>query len=305
MGKTKVDIMIATCDRPTEIGLLLQSLRTSTFQDFDVFVLDDGSKTPIQQYYFINYMIGRMKMEGHRIKIIRNNIPSGVSSARQQLCDIVDKHGNGDYCLRLDDDIIIEPDYIEKLFKVIEAGYDIASGVTPPLVQPELVRETKFIKPIANEVFLDEDGYIIKNGDSCGACYLTEEIIPMHHFRSCALYKKEIHKDVNYRSRLSKHGFREEEIWSFKAIIKGYKIGLNTQAVVYHLLTPSGGERPTQDKTMFNEEILLETTKRMFEDNGDFIQEYNKKILGTKRKKEDINFKVDNLILIKKNEKTN
>lgn len=304
MENKKIDIMIATSNRPTELGLLLQSLRTSKYQNFDVFILDDGSGIPIQTFYFINYIIARMKMEGHRIKIIRNNQPSGVSSARQQLCDIVDKHGKGDYCLRLDDDIVIEPDYITKLFKVIDEGYDVASGVTPPIMQPESIRNVKYIEPIANEVFLDSDGTIIKNGDSCGFCYNEEKIVPMHHFRSCALYKKSIHKDVNYKSRLSRHGFREEEIWSFKAIIKGYKIGLNTKAIVWHLLTPSGGERSTTDKTQFNEEVLFETTKRMFNDYGDFIQDYNKKIIGRGRTKDEINFKTDNLILIK-NEKTN
>ena len=34
----KVDIMICTKDRPTEVGLLLQSQRTQTFQNVDVYI---------------------------------------------------------------------------------------------------------------------------------------------------------------------------------------------------------------------------------------------------------------------------
>ena len=35
----KIDIMISTKDRPTELALLLQSLRSQTFQNFDIFIM--------------------------------------------------------------------------------------------------------------------------------------------------------------------------------------------------------------------------------------------------------------------------
>ena len=36
-----VDIMVCNKDRHAELGLLLQSLRTQSFQNWDVFVLDE------------------------------------------------------------------------------------------------------------------------------------------------------------------------------------------------------------------------------------------------------------------------
>lgn len=278
----KVDIMIGAKDRATEIALLLESLRNQTHQDFDVYILDDGSKVPLQNFHFLNCIIARLKIEGHKIKILRNNIPSGVSKMRQTLCDYVDENGTGELCMRVDDDVILNNDFIEKMIKGINEGYDLMSGITPPIMNPIQKRETRFVKPFINEVILDKEGNIVKNGDDCGYGYIEEEIIPAHHFRSTALYKKEVHKKADYKSRLSKHGFREEEIFSFKLLLAGYKIGVHTGAIAWHLLTPSGGERSTTNLSGFNENIFKETTKRMYEKHGNFIQHHNKDKYGIK-----------------------
>lgn len=271
-------IHIATRDRPTELFGLLQSLRTQTYQDFDVLILDDGGGTPFQNYYFLNYIIARMKMEGTNITIIRNNIASGVSSARQQLVDYTMKELKHEYICRLDDDILLEKDYLEQLMMGIKQGYDLMSGLTIPFASPVQVRDIIQIEPIVGECILDDKGELIMNMDDCAVLYTEHKILPTHHFRSCALYKRELHeKGVDYNSRLSKNGFREEQILSFKAILKGFKLGVNTGAINYHLMTPSGGERDTMNMTEFNQEVLDSTVKRMFEDHGDFIKTYNEK----------------------------
>ena len=104
--------------------------------------------------------------------------------------------------------------------------------------------------------------------------YLDEAIITTHHFRSSALYKTEIHKKVNYDSRLTKHGFREEEIFSFKCILNGFKLGVNTKAIAWHLLTPSGGERFTEQPEMIKtkEQVLKDYVKKVYNEHGDIIQ---------------------------------
>ena len=39
----KIAVLINNRDRPTELALLLQSLRTQTHKEFDIFILDDCS----------------------------------------------------------------------------------------------------------------------------------------------------------------------------------------------------------------------------------------------------------------------
>ena len=62
---------------------------------------------------------------------------------------------------RLDDDIILEPDYLERLVKVIEAGYDIASGITTPMATPVFKRDPKYLDGIVNRIILDKEGDIL------------------------------------------------------------------------------------------------------------------------------------------------
>jgi GT2 family glycosyltransferase len=188
---------------------------------------------------------------------------------------------NNELLLRIDDDTLCEPDFLEKLLSVIDAGYDLASGVTPPLSGPDWTRETKYVKPCINRVVLDDLGNFLVNGDDCGHTYLTGEIIPTHHFRSTALYKREVHEkhDIWYEDNLTRSGMREEEFFSFRLILAGLKLGVHTQAVHYHLMCPSGGQRPEgANNHLMNQKILNRWVKKKIKEKGNFIEDYNKKV---------------------------
>jgi len=275
----KIDIMLCTKDRPTEVALLLQSLRSQTHQDWDLFIYDDRSGTPIADYHFIQCIINLLKTENHRVFLFRENtIRWGVTKLRQILVEKILKLGTGESILRLDDDNLLEPDYIEKLVETLDSGYDIASGVVPLAIQPTPKRETKFIKPFIADIKL-KDGTIEKFGDDCGWMYLEHEIIPSPHFRSMALIRKSVHEKVSYETNLGFCSFREEEFFSFRALVNGFKIGVNTGAIAYHLNCGSGGERTTeyQSSLNYNHQKLNDFTKELYEKHGDFIQDYKDK----------------------------
>jgi len=258
--ENKTAILINVRDRPTEISLLLQSLRTQTNSDYDIYILDDCSGTPLTNYHFFNCVINRLKLEGHKVFIKRTDFVNGVSRARQTIVDWA-MEKDYDYFLRVDDDVILEPDYLERLHDVLK-NFDIASGVTVAMHVPTFRRNPKFLNGIVNKVVLDEDGKHILNGDDCGMEYTEALVLPAHHFRSCALIKREVHEKVKYYpTPLSNHGFREEQIFSYKAIMSGFKIGVDLGAINYHQMTPSGGERPTQNMTQFNQEQFEKFTK--------------------------------------------
>ncbi|MCH7568461.1 MAG: glycosyltransferase family 2 protein [Nanoarchaeota archaeon] len=255
-------VMIAVRDRPTEVSMLLQSLAYQTYTDFDIFIRDDAGGTPLTTYHFYNCIFNLLRMKGFRIYFNRNEFGLGVSKNRQKLVEDT-KINKYKYLARVDDDVVLEPDFLERLIKVIEKGYDLASGVTPVMVSPTFIRDSNYVK-IGNQVVLDNEGNYLFNGDDFGYKYTDDKIIPAHHFRSSALYKAEIHDKVNYTpTKLSKHGFREEQFFSFKCLMNGYKIGVDLGAIAWHQMTPSGGERfPDQnDLVQFNEKILREWTK--------------------------------------------
>lgn len=262
-------ILLNCKDRVSELAMLLQSLRTSNYKSFDVYILDESS-TPLTNYHFFNQIVNLLKQEDHKIFIKSNEIRKGVTHARQTIVDWVRSLPfEYEYYMRLDDDCIIQPDYLDQLFEVINEGYDLASGVTIPC-QPCIKRETKFLNGIINRVELDKNGNHKKNGDDCGVGYIDKAILPAHHFRSCALYKSEIHDKANYLpTRLSPKGFREEQIFSYRLQLAGYKIGVNTYAINYHQMTPSGGCR------FPNSEQLVKQDQEMFEE---FTKENKKEL---------------------------
>ncbi len=258
----KLCVMICYKDRPTELAMLLQSLYTQTYKDFDILIVDDMSGTPLSSYHFITCIFNLMRMNNHKMIFHRNDFPHGVSKNRQKCVDLALKEGY-ELLARVDDDVVLEADFLERLLKVLDEGYDLASGVTPPMAQPTFTREPKFIGPIANRVIL-KDGEYVFNGDDCGMKYTDSLILPMHHFRSSALYKAKIHEKVNYLpTKLSKHGFREEQIFSYKCLMNGFKLGVDTGAIAWHQMTPSGGERFAESNQLIqhNQLILEEFTK--------------------------------------------
>ena len=68
-----------------------------------------------------------------------------------------------------------------------------------------------------------------------------------------------LHEKVKYESNLAAHSFREETFFSLRSLISGFKIGVDTGAIIYHLVTHSGGERSysTAGEDMKQNEKLL------------------------------------------------
>lgn len=275
-----INIQICSKDRATECALLLSSLREQTHKDWSVTILDDASGTPLMSFYFIQTIINRLRHEGHRVDILRNNKSVGAATARQQLVDHALKNSDAEAYARIDDDTILDRRYLTQLTKVLDFGYDIASGVTPPFTNPETPRETRFVEPIINRIVLDDDGRFKINADDCGHTYLEFKILPAHHFRSNALMKREVHEKVSYEILLGKHSFREETFFSLRAIRAGFKIGVHTKAVAWHLLAPSGGERShqtAQADSLSNQKLLNRMVRRWHKESP-FIDEYNEKL---------------------------
>lgn len=269
----RISLHIATKDRHSEVSLLLQSLRTQSYQEFDVLILDDASGTPLPNCGFFMNLVQRMKLEGHKMKILRNDFSRGVCSARNKLIES-DKYGNPLVC-RLDDDAILEQDYLERLKKVIESGYDMASGVIPLMVAPDHIRDSNVLGDVINEHKLDKEGKLIQNKDECGNCYTDDVILKTHQFRTNALYKRSItDSGVRYPDNLTPVGFREEGFFSFATKIKGFKIGVDTGAVAYHMHTPSGGVR-RQDYaqcTKLDQETFEKWIKKQYGKHGNFLE---------------------------------
>ena len=269
-----IDILVTTKDRHSELSLLIQSLLNQTYKDWDLYILEDGSGTPMFNCYFLQKIIQDAKLKGHKVMQIRNEISVGNCKAREQLRQVQKEKGIGEFVCRLDDDVILEKSYLQKMLDVIHSGFDLASGVTPSFGMPEFIREVKYVKPIINYHEFDKEGNLIKFNDDCGMEYDEGIILPTHQFRSCALMKAEVSHEIAYEDNLSFVAFREEGFYSFRAILAGYKLGVHTGAKAYHLQCPSGGTRLQNymQCVQLDDETFKKFAKKQYKKRGDFLK---------------------------------
>ena len=281
--KYKIALLLSSKDRAGEMGMLLTSILCQTYKNFSIYLQDDASQVPLMNFYFIQNLINRLKLNGHVVLFRRNENSIGISRMRNSMVKwALEEDDNCSLFFRGDDDCIMEPDLLERLVRAIDSreNVELVSGLTPPLGHPNMKRNTKFVKPFISEFKVDEMGNILQIGDDCGWLYLQKELIPSQHFRSYALYKKTIHTEKNiwYAENLTFAGWREEEFLAMQIIAQGGIILVDTGAINWHMLTPSGGNRfQTQEMMKVNDECLQKFVKDLFIKNNNFIKKYNDK----------------------------
>ena len=112
----RVDVLIPTCNRKTGLAMVLASLLGQTFIDFDVIVAD---QTPEECAYLdsieIQTAARALEYHGHRVRLLRNLSRRGMAQQRQFLLE----QSNAPYLHYLDDDVLLEPQVMERMLGVL------------------------------------------------------------------------------------------------------------------------------------------------------------------------------------------
>lgn len=112
-----VDVLIPTCNRKTGLAMVLASLLGQTFRDFDVIVAD---QTPEEGAYLdsieIQTAARALEYHGHRVRLLRNLPRRGMAQQRQFLLE----QSNAPYLHYLDDDVLLEPQVMERMLGVLQ-----------------------------------------------------------------------------------------------------------------------------------------------------------------------------------------
>ncbi len=99
----RYSVIIPVFNRPEEVDELLQSLTVQTVTDFEVIVVEDGSKTPCRTV--VEKYTGRL----HLIYYYKEN--SGPGDSRNYGV----ARSKGDYVIILDSDCVLPPHYLEEV----------------------------------------------------------------------------------------------------------------------------------------------------------------------------------------------
>lgn len=234
----RIGIQIITKNRPDYLSVLLASLKNQTIKNWDLFILDNSDK-PLTDSHLVMSILERLQFEGHRV-IMGRSKEKDTGELRSAILDVDDC----EYGCRIDDDSLVEPDYLELLFNTIKKDKKI--GAVGGLV-PALGREKTYVPtpPIINRVskFWDVDEmsslYFYNHHKPIEACDL----------RSSFLFRNDIVKKIRPAICYGPTGYKEETDLVLRIGMSGYKIFLHPDAVCWHVMAPTGGTRgnPVED----------------------------------------------------------
>ena len=113
-----VDVLIPTYGRKTGLAMVLTSLLGQTFTDFDVIVSD---QTDEQDAYLdsleIQNAADALRYHGHRVELHRHLPRRGMAEQRNFLLE----QSRTPYVHYLDNDVILEPQVMERMFSVMQS----------------------------------------------------------------------------------------------------------------------------------------------------------------------------------------
>lgn len=200
-------IIIPLYNRPVEIKELLQSLLDQQYQDFEVIIVEDGSRNKA------DHIIDQFKNRLDVHYFFKEN--EGQGFARNYGFE----RAKGDYFIVFDSDIIVPSDYLLKVKAGIEKdGLDAFGG--PDAAHPSFTAIQKAIS------------YSMTSPFTTGGIRGNKKHVGQFHPRS---FNLGISRRVWEQTGGFKLSRRSEDIeFSIRMINSGFKVGLIPDAFVYH-----------------------------------------------------------------------
>ena len=112
-----VEVLIPSGGRKTGLAVVLTSLFGQTFREFDVVVSDQGDDETMLDSAEILTIVRALEYRGRRVRLFRHTPKRGMAEHRHFLLS----QSVADYVHFLDDDVLLEPEVMERMLSVIQA----------------------------------------------------------------------------------------------------------------------------------------------------------------------------------------
>ena len=243
LREDKLNILVATRNRPKDISNLLESLIHQTNPNFFITIVDSSTDLLEETNAVISKYKKSMNINYHSTN------KRGSCTQRNLGLDLIREY----LVLISDDDCIFEPDTIEKLYEYLKENPDIALfGLN--IKEERKPSKLKFIKKILGISNQSKNYIIRKNGINCtGSIYRDDLKVEWLPSGALVIVKSNI-KDNNLLKfntsleRFSGYCSAEDAYLTYSIYLKGYKLGLANKAIVHHF--PSISSRD-HDKLMY------------------------------------------------------
>lgn len=224
----KVTILILNWNDCQETIKCLESLQKVTYHNYQIVVIDNGS---------IDDSVEKIKDKFPDVTLIENKKNLGFAGGNNVGIKYALKSG-ADYVLLLNNDTVVEPEFLEELIKVGEGDANVG------VVQCKILRENDHtIIDSVGQIFFPvrgakdiesgslDEGKFDKIKEIFGAC------------AAAALFKNKIFKEVGMFEEDFFCIFEDVDL-SWRIRLAGYRVLLVPKSVVYHKRGMSGRSTP-------------------------------------------------------------
>ena len=197
MNNCKFSVVIPCYNYGKYLGEAIDSILKSTFQGFEIIVVDDGSNDPHTLKILTSF-------NDPRIRIIRQE-NKGLSNARNTGI----RNSCGGYILCLDADDLIGPTFLEKSYWVLKEERNV--GIVSCWTQN-----------------FGEEEYTWKPG-----FFSYYKLLRENTLHSASIFRRQCWEKVNGYDERMKHGYEDWEFW-IKIIKTGWNVGYIPEALFFY-----------------------------------------------------------------------
>jgi len=229
----KVSIAIPTYNRKEELRRLLNSIKESTFEDYEIIVVDDASTDGTEKM---------IEEEYPYVKYIKHEEPTLVAKSRNDAIEA----SEGEYIFFIDDDNVVERNTIEELVKFIDF-HDEVGTVAPVTCYYSSPGKVMYAGSILSR-FMRRTIFLY-SGFPCKS--LEGKVIEVDIFANSYMFRKEAVKKVGLIpwKRIPWNG--EDGYLQYKIKKLGYKNVTLGSARVYHDVDIREGVRRYNDMRLY------------------------------------------------------
>lgn len=110
-----LDVLIPTYRRPMALATTLASLFGQTFRDFDLVIADQTEPEHVVDSVELQTLTKAFELRGQRVQHVHRPIRRGMAEQRHYLLS----QARAPFVLFLDDDLLLEPDVVERMLGVL------------------------------------------------------------------------------------------------------------------------------------------------------------------------------------------
>lgn len=242
----KISIIIPTYNRPSALKNCVKSILEQTQKPFELIIVDDGN---------LNELPHQKKCRdiGINYVYLRKDKP-GLTESRNKGIELA----KGAIIFFLDDDVMLFPNYIEKILSVYKNDRDnVIGGVGGVITNHKHLKFKDHLRRIFEIFFLISgfsEGIVLPSGfcTNYGDTGLQIKKIKAVDFLSgCGMsFRRKVFHEFVFTNRYRDYGLGEDKDFSYQ-VSKKYKLFLNPEAKMLHLESPEMRPDKMEEGRMF------------------------------------------------------